>query len=57
MTRKPMPPRIAPQKSQRPQSVVNDELKARLPVAPETFEQAQARELTILPPTFNEKNL
>ena len=27
MTRKPLPPRIAPQKTQRPQSSINDELK------------------------------
>jgi len=27
MSRKPLPPRIAPQKTQRPQSSINDELK------------------------------
>jgi hypothetical protein len=32
-------------------------LKKRLPVLAETFEDAQARELQILPPTFTEKNL
>lgn len=57
MTRKPMPPRVAPSRSQRPQSAIDQELAKRLPVAPETFEQAQARELVILPPQFNEKNL
>lgn len=57
MTRKPIPPRIAPNKKQVPTEVLKTQLKARNPVNPQTFKEAQARELTILPPTFNEKHL
>lgn len=57
MTRKPIPPRIAPQKKQIPKEELVRDLKARNAVRPQTFKEAQARELVILPPTFTEKNL
>ena len=57
MTRKPIPPRIAPQKKQIPKEELVADLKARNSVRPQTFKEAQARELVILPPTFTEKNL
>jgi len=31
--------------------------KKRMPVVAETFKEAKARQLNILPPTFTEKNL
>ena len=57
MTRKPIPPRIAPNKKQVPEKELKQQLNKRMPNLPETFKQAQARELTILPPTFKEKHL
>jgi len=57
MTRKPIPPRIAPPKKQLPQAQLEKELKKRNEIRPQTFKEAQARELVILPPTFTEKNL
>lgn len=57
MTRKPIPPRVAPPKKQVPQEQLVKELKARNTIRPQTFKEAQARELVILPPTFTEKNL
>lgn len=57
MTRKPIPPRIAPNKKQLPTAELKAQLNKRMPNLPETFKEAQARELTILPPTFKEKHL
>jgi hypothetical protein len=57
MTRKPIPPRVAPLKSQVPPSEIVKALKARLPVTAQTWKDAQAKELEILPPTFTEKHL
>ena len=57
MVRKPVPPRIAKSKKQIPAVVLIEQLKARLPVAPSTFTQIEAKELEILPPTFTEKHL
>jgi hypothetical protein len=57
MIRKPIPPRVAPLKSQiAPKEMVKD-LKARLPVTAQTWKEAAAKELEILPPTFTEKHL
>ena len=57
MTRKPIPPRIAPNKTS-----ITDEQRAkldkeRMPVMADSFAKAEARELQILPPKYNEKNL
>lgn len=57
MTRKPIPPRIAPAKKQISKEEHDERLKNRGKIQPETFEHVQARQLQILPPTFNEKNL
>jgi len=39
MTRKPIPPRIAPAKKQVPQDELDALLKERLPICPETFDK------------------
>ena len=57
MTRKPIPPRIAPEKTGMPQKEKDKMDNERLQVVPQTFEKVQARQLQILPPSFNEKNL
>ena len=57
MTRKPIPPRVAPLKSQVPAEEMVKALKARLPVTAQSWKEAQAKELEILPPTFTEKHL
>ena len=57
MTRKPIPPRVAPLKSQMPPKELVKDLKARLPVTAQTWKEACAKELEILPPTFTEKHL
>jgi hypothetical protein len=45
MTRNPIPPRIAPEKTGLPQKEKDAMHKERLPVGPETFEKVQARQL------------
>jgi len=40
-----------------PQEQLVRELKQRNAIRPQTFKEAQARELVILPPSFTEKNL
>lgn len=57
MIRKPIPPRIAPSKHSIPEKEVEENLKKRFPIQAHTFEEAQARELLIVPPKFTEKNL
>ena len=57
MTRKPIPPRVAPNKKQVPEKELLEDLKNRLPTNPQTWKQAMAKELEILPPTFTEKHL
>ena len=57
MTRKPIPPRIAPNKKQLPENEILADLKQRMPTQPQTWKQASAKELEILPPTFTEKHL
>lgn len=55
-SRKPVPPRVAPGRALRPSTNEVDPRKTQ-PVLPQTFKEAQARELAILPPKFTEKNL
>lgn len=57
MTRKPIPPRIAPNNHSVSEKEVYENLKKRFPIQADTFEEAQARELLIVPPKFTEKNL
>lgn len=57
MTRKPIPPRIAPNKKQLPDAEILEDLKKRMPTNPQTWKQASAKELEILPPNFTEKHL
>ena len=57
MIRKPIPPRIAPNKKQVPEAERVADLKQRNPTRPQTWKQASAKELEILPPTFTEKHL
>lgn len=57
MVRKPIPPRIAPNKKQLPMEELDKDLKERLPTRPQTWKQASAKELEIRPPTFTEKHL
>jgi hypothetical protein len=43
MTRHPEPPRVAPNKSQKPQKEKDEELRKRNPINPETFGKVKAR--------------
>ena len=57
MIRKPIPPRVAKVKKQISQRELFELLKQRNPIKPSSFEQIEAQELEILPPTFTEKHL
>lgn len=58
MTRKPIPPRIpSPKQKKMTPAEITADLKQRLPIRPQTFKEAQARELEILPPNFTEAHL
>lgn len=56
-TRKPLPPRIAPPRAYVTEQEQTREEKKRGPIISQTFEEAEARQCLILPPTFTEKNL
>ena len=57
MRRVPVPPRVTVSRHQKSESEMKDILKKRGPIQAVTFDEAKAREHTIVPPKYSEKNL
>ena len=57
MRRKPVPPRVAENKYRKTDDEMREILNERGVIQAKTFDEAKAREHTIIPPKFTEKNL